>query len=58
MPLSGHVVAYSCAQPHFFLSMLNCKYVYLLYLCFDAVINPFWVGVIMNALHAMERVGI
>lgn len=57
MPLSGHVVACSCAQTHS-LSTLNCKYVYLLYLCFDVLINPFWVGVIMNALHAMERVGI
>lgn len=34
--------------------MLNCKYVYLLYLCSDAVINPFWVGVIMNALQVMN----
>lgn len=34
-------------------AMSNCKYVYLLYLCSDAVINPFWVGVITNALHAI-----
>lgn len=43
---------FSCTKP--ILSMFNCKYVYLLYLCFDAEINPFWVGVIMNALHAMS----
>ena len=36
---------------------MNCKYVYLLYLCRDDVINPLWVGVI-NELHAMENVGL
>lgn len=46
-----------CTNPTL-LSMLNCKYVHLLYLCFDAVINPLGVGVIMNGLPAMERVGI
>lgn len=48
MPLSDDVVVL-VHKP-----LSNCKYVYLLYLCFHNVINPFWVGVIMNALHATE----
>lgn len=50
--LSPDVSCVLVHNPHLLPSMLNCKYVYLLYLCFDDVINPFWVGVNMNALHA------
>lgn len=58
MPLAGCVSCISLCTTPISLFLFNCKYVYLLYLCFHAAINPFWVGVITNVLHTMECIGL
>lgn len=50
LPLSGDLVVFLCTNPCWTVNMFIC-FIYV------PMINPFWVGV-MNALHAMMRIGI